>query len=124
MPALSVPDPLVRDPGALAERIADQLRGHPAVAGLHGGPFGSICSYLPGQQVVGVRIDPDRMVVQVAVVLWLDAPLPQLAAELRSRVAAVAGPVAVDVTIADVIPAPRRADPAGAPVLAARLATG
>lgn len=116
MPATPAPDLLAGDPGALAERIAAQVRGHPAVACLHAGPFGSICSYLPGRRVVGVRIGPDPAVVQVAVVLWLGAPLPELVAELRSRVRAMTGPVAVDVTVAEVIPAPRRADPAAVPV--------
>lgn len=124
MPATSIPEPLAGDPGALPERIADQIREHPAVVGLHGGPFGSICSYLPGRRVVGVRIDPDRAAVQVGVVLWLSAPLPQLVTELRSRVTAVAGPIAVDVTVADVIPAPSRSDPASTPVPGGGIATG
>jgi hypothetical protein len=120
---MSSPEPLAGDPGVLAERIAERIREHPAVAGLHGGPFGSICSYLPGRRVVGVRVDVDHAAVQVAVVLRPSAPLPQLVAELRSWVTAVTGPVRIDVTVADIIAALIHADPASAPVPAGGSAT-
>lgn len=89
------------DPGVLAEAIADRVREHPSVVGMHGGPFGTVASLLPGRRVVGVRIDEADGSVQLSVVVRLGDPLPQVVADLRRRVTAVAGPVPVDVTIAD-----------------------
>jgi len=53
--------------------------------------------------VVGVRLPlADTDPVQIAVVARLGVPLTRLADELGAAVAAVLGPVAVDVTVADV----------------------
>ncbi|MGH3980599.1 MAG: hypothetical protein ACRDRZ_16645 [Pseudonocardiaceae bacterium] len=98
MPA---PDSRAPDPAVLAEVIAERILEHPAVAALHGGPFGTVASYLPGRRVVGVLVDGTDGSVQLSVVLRPVAPLPQVIADLRRRVAAVAGPVPVDVTVAD-----------------------
>jgi hypothetical protein len=76
---------------------------HPGVARLSGGAFGTVASYLPGRRVVGVRLPlDDGDPVQIAVVARMGVPLPRLADELGAAVAAVLGPVAVDVTVADV----------------------
>lgn len=98
---MPIPDARACDPGLLAEAIADRVREHPSVAGLHGGPFGTVTSYLPGRKVVGVRIDEADGSVQLSVVARLGVPLPQVVAELRDWVTTVAGPVPVDITIAD-----------------------
>lgn len=98
MPA---PDTRTPDPAVLAEVIAQRVAEHPSVAGLDGGPFGTVASYLPGRRVVGVRVDETDGSVQLAVVLRLGDPLPQVVAELRQRVTGVAGPVPVDVLVAD-----------------------
>ena len=93
---------MAQDP-ALAEAVAAAVLAHPGVARLSGGPFGTIASYLPGRRVVGVRLpleDTDR--VEIAVVARMGMPLPLLADELGAAVVAVVGPVAVDVTVADV----------------------
>lgn len=79
------------------------MLAHPAVVRMSGGAFGTVASYLPGRRVVGVRLplaetDP----VELAVVARLGVPLPRLAEELGAAVVAVLGPVAVDVTVADV----------------------
>jgi uncharacterized alkaline shock family protein YloU len=96
-----VSDP-VRDP-ALAEAVAAAVLAHPGVVRMSGGAFGSIASYLPRRRVLGVRLplaetDP----VEIAVVARLGVPLPRLAEELGAAVVAVLGPVAVDITVADV----------------------
>lgn len=93
------------DPAALAEVIAARVAEHPAVAGLHGGPFGTVASYLPGRRVVGVAVDETDGSVELAVVARLDIPLPELVADLRRCVSALAGPVAVHVLIADIVAA-------------------
>ena len=87
----------------LAEAVAAAVLAHPGVARLSGGPFGTIASYLPGRRVVGVRLPlEDNDPVEIAVVARMGMPLPLLADELGAAVVAVVGPVAVDVTIADV----------------------
>ena len=96
-----VSDP-VRDP-ALAEAVAAAVLAHPGVVRMSGGAFGTVASYLPRRRVIGVRLplaetDP----VEIAVVARLGVPLPRLAEELGAAVVAVLGPVAVDVTVADV----------------------
>lgn len=98
-PAPDSPDP---DPGVLAEAIAARVAEHPGVTALHGGPFGTVASYLPGRRVVGVVVDETDGSVQLAVVARLGTPLPELTADLRRWVSALTGPVAVHVLVADV----------------------
>ena len=86
---------------ALADAIAQRVLDHPAVAHLHGGPFGTVASYLPGRRVVGVRLDETDGSVDLSVVLWVGVPLRQAVADLRRVVVEVAGPVTVNVTVAD-----------------------
>ena len=88
-------------PAALADAIAQRVLDHPAVAHLHGGPFGTVASYLPGRRVVGVRVDETDGLVDLSVVLWVGVPLRQAVADLRRVVVEVAGPVVVNVTVAD-----------------------
>jgi hypothetical protein len=93
---------VAQDP-ALADAVAAAVLAHPGVARLSGGAFGTIASYLPGRRVLGVRLPlEDTDPVQIAVVARMGVPLPRLAEELGAAVAAVVGPVAVDVTVADV----------------------
>ncbi|MBV9922166.1 MAG: hypothetical protein JOY78_15115, partial [Pseudonocardia sp.] len=93
---------MAQDP-ALAEAVAEAVLAHPGVARMSGGAFGTIASYLPRRRILGVRLplsetDP----VEIAVVARMGIPLPRLAEELGAAVVAVLGPVAVDVTVADV----------------------
>jgi hypothetical protein len=67
-------------------------------------------SYLPGRRVLGVRVAGPDEPVEVAAVVRLAIPLPQLARELTAVVRGVLGPVRVDVTFCDVVE-----DPAAAP---------
>ncbi|WP_308190936.1 hypothetical protein [Pseudonocardia terrae] len=108
----------------LPERVAAAVLSHPAVARLDGGPFGSVASYLPGRRVIGVRADePDEAhggsaagPVEVSVVVRWPAgvSLPVLAGEIAALVRDVAGERPVDVTVADLVPAPGPADARGA----------
>lgn len=97
----------------LARRVAELVAAHPAVVRLDGGIFGAVGTYLPGHRLVGVRVDEHGGPVEVAVVLSLAAPIPEVVAQLRARVAAVAGGRPVDVTVSDVVAGP---DPQGGPV--------
>ena len=96
----------------LAVRIADTVLAHPAVAGLHAGPFGVIASYLPGRRVDGVRIADDGSAVDVAIIVDLAAlepgrPIPVVAQQLRTAIRELTGNARVDVLIVDLVPAQR-----------------
>jgi len=93
---------VAQDP-ALTEAVAAAVLAHPGVVRLSGGAFGTVASYLPGRRVVGVRLPlEDGDPVQIAVIARMGVPLPRLADELGAAVVEVLGPVAVDVTVADV----------------------
>lgn len=94
------PSPGRGEPGAAD--VAAALLAHPAVARLDGGQFGTVASYLPGRRVVGVRLGEP---VEIGVVVHLGRPLPALADELAAVVHGVLGPVRVEVTFCDVVPA-------------------
>lgn len=85
----------------LADRLGAAVLGHPAVVRLDGGPFGTVATALPGRRVVGVVVGAGNT-VEVSVVLSARRPIPEVAAEVREQVRAVAGPVAVDVHVSAV----------------------
>ncbi len=91
------------DPAALAERVAAAVAAHPAVAGLHGGPYGAVATWLPGRKLVGVRIGVGDEPVEVAVVLHSDQPIPGVVRALRREVSGLCGGAAVDITVADIV---------------------
>ena len=91
-----------RDPAALAQCVAATVLAHPGVAGLHGGPFNAVATHLPGSRLVGVRIGAGAEPVELAVVLWLERPIPEVVAGLRATVSRICGGAAVDITVADV----------------------
>lgn len=90
------------DTAALAEQLAEAIRDHPSVLRLAGGDFGMITTPLPGRRVTGVRVPDSDEPIEIAVVLRLDRPLADTAADLRARAVAVAGQRQVDITVADV----------------------
>lgn len=101
-PAMTdVPKP--PDPVELAERVAAAVAAHPAVAGLHGGVYGSVTTYLPGRKLVGVRVGEGDEPVEVAVVLRSDRPIPETVRSLRREVSRLCGGAAVDITVADIV---------------------
>jgi hypothetical protein len=89
------------EPASPAEVIAAAVLAHPEVARLHGGPFGTVATYLPRRRVTGVRLGEHDDWAELAVVLRAGRPLPVVADELRAAVRTVAGPIQVDVIIAD-----------------------
>lgn len=94
------------DPSTRVAEVAAAVLAHPGVARLDGGPFGTVASHLPGRRrVVGVRIGVGDEPVELAVVARLGTPLPRLADELGAAVRGVLGPVAVEVTVCDVVAA-------------------
>jgi hypothetical protein len=96
-----VPSP--PDPVALAERVAAAVTAHPAVAGLHGGIYGSVTTYLPGRKLVGVRIGVGDEPVEVAVVLRAEQPIPDVVRSLRREVSRICDGAVVDITVADIV---------------------
>jgi hypothetical protein len=116
------PAPSGPEADALAERVAAAVLAHPSVARLHGGRYNDVATHLAAGRLVGVRIGggPGEP-VEVAVVLWLDRPIPDVVAGLRATVSALCGGRRVDITVADVAtdddaPEPEPAHPSGAGV--------
>lgn len=83
-PAVVGPAPVARDADALAEPVAAAVLACPSVAGLSGGPFGTVGTYLPGRRVTGVRITDDEVTIHVVARL---VPLRRIEAEVRTAVA-------------------------------------
>ncbi|HEX5494734.1 MAG TPA: hypothetical protein VFX70_09200 [Mycobacteriales bacterium] len=69
------------------------------VAGLSGGPAGTVASYLPGRRVVGVRVGDGAVAVHV--VGAYGPPVARIGAEVRAAVAPLSGGRAVDVVVED-----------------------
>lgn len=95
-------EPTPTGAAVLAERVAAAVTAHPEVAGLHGGRFGDITTYLPGRRLSGVRIGAEGEPVQVGVVLHPIRPIPEVVRLLRRDVSALCGGAAVDITVADI----------------------
>ena len=81
------------------------------VAGLDGGLYHEVATYLPGRTVDGVAVDGGRVRVQVRVA-W-GAVIPQLAVRVRAVLAPLTGARPVDVLVADVDDPPGWSPPAG-----------
>ncbi len=82
-----------------AERIAEAVRGAPAVVELSGGSLGGIGTYLPGRRVIGVQLHD--AVVEVHVVGRYGSSVSEIAAQVRCAVAPLARDRRVDVTVED-----------------------
>lgn len=99
---------MTTDAGAVGaeavEAIAAAVLASPAVAGLHGGRFTTIASYLPGRRVVGVAVTPSE--ITVGVVGHYPNTVAQVAAQVRAAVATVVPGVAVTVAVEDIDIAP------------------
>ncbi|GLZ48923.1 hypothetical protein Acsp06_51080 [Actinomycetospora sp. NBRC 106375] len=76
--------PVARDLDALAEPVAAAVLACPGVAGLSGGPYGTVGTYLPGRRVTGVQITDHEITVRIVARL---APLRRIEAEVRAAVA-------------------------------------
>jgi hypothetical protein len=96
--------------GIDVDAVAAAVRSCAAVDDLCSGAWGGVVSYLPGRQVVGVRVARDHVVVSVRS-RW-GVPAADLARQVRAVLAALAGGRRVDVIVADVAdPAPAAAEP-------------
>jgi uncharacterized alkaline shock family protein YloU len=105
------------DPSVLAELVADAVTAHPSVVRLDGGTFGTVATFLPARRLVGVHVGRPGEPVEIAVVLRLDRPIPDVVASLRTTVRALCDGSPVDVTVSDIeLPgAPDPDDDAGLP---------
>jgi hypothetical protein len=90
----------------VAATVAAVVRTCPAVAGLHGGRYGEVATYLPGHAVVGVRVsDAD---VDVHVVGRYPASINEISRQVRAAVGTVVADRHVSVTVEDLAaPEPR-----------------
>ncbi|MDT0260472.1 hypothetical protein [Jatrophihabitans lederbergiae] len=86
------------------DSVAAAVRACPGVDDLAAGRLASVATYLPGRQVAGLRVEPDRVTVQVRG-RW-NVPVAEVASEIRAALAPLVGTRVVDVALADV------ADPA------------
>ena len=90
-------EPTAPDP----DQVVALARSVAGVADLTGGAFGSAATYLPGRRVLGVRIDDDFLSVHL--VVTLERPIPDVAADVRRALAAASGGRRIDVLIEDVV---------------------
>ncbi|MFC4112383.1 Asp23/Gls24 family envelope stress response protein [Nonomuraea zeae] len=94
---------MIGEPGTAtseAQAIADRVLACAGVAGLSGGRFGTVATYLPGERLLGVSVS--GAAIEIAIVATLDRPLPETAAEVRRTVLGLAGDRRVDVRIDDI----------------------
>lgn len=91
------------DSFTLADRLAREVEAHPSVVRLDDRSF--VATYLPGRRIDGIRAGDRGDPVDVAVVLRLDRPLPEVIDEVRARAVTVAGDVPVNIAVADAVPA-------------------
>jgi len=118
-PGPAVPEAAVVD-GVNVDAVAAAVLGCAGVAGLDGGRFGEVASYLPGRKVPGVVVSGGRVTVQIRS-RWA-VPMPDLAALVTVALAPLTGSRPVDVVIADIDDppgTPEHPTAAGGPDLAA-----
>ncbi|WP_328309709.1 hypothetical protein [Actinomycetospora sp. NBC_00405] len=99
-PAGSVAAPIARDVDALAEPVAAAVLACPSVAGLSGGPFGTVGTYLPGRRVTGVQITDTEVTIRIVARL---APLRRIEAEVRAAVAPLVSGLPVHLGVDDLV---------------------
>ena len=81
------------------EAVATAVLACPHVAALSAGTVEEIATYLPGRRVQGIRSDEGSLEIHV-VARW-GTPLPEVGAEVRRAVGALAGGRSVTVAIED-----------------------
>ena len=82
------------------EAVAAAALGSPLIAGLTGGRFGEVATYLPGRRILGVR-EADGT-VEIHVVAKWGRPLPEVADVVRQAVAAHTDGTPVAVFVDDI----------------------
>ena len=118
-PGSPVPQAAVID-GVNVDAVAAAVLECAGVAGLDGGQFGEVTSYLPGRKVPGVVVSGGRVRVQIRS-QWA-VPAPDLAALVTEVLTPLTGRSPVDVMIADIDDppaAPEHKTAVGRPDLAA-----
>jgi hypothetical protein len=86
--------------GVDVDALAAALGACPSVVRVGSGRPGAVATYLPGRRVTGVRLEADRIAVEL-VARW-QCPVATVASEVRQAVAAFAPGRRVDVTITDI----------------------
>lgn len=81
------------------EAVATAVLACPHVASLSAGTVEEIATYLPGRRVQGIRADEQSLEIHV-VARW-GTPLPEVGAEVRRAVGALAGGRSITVAIED-----------------------
>lgn len=84
-----------------ADQIAAAVRACPQVAGLHGGRFGEVATYLSGRQVAGVQITPSGVFVHL--VARYPADITELDTVVRAALAPLIVDVALNVVVEDLL---------------------
>lgn len=93
-------DPVSAGLAVVAERVVQAVASCPAVAGLSGGPYSTVATYLPGRTLLGVAVRAGE--VEVCVTVWYKLALAAAAQQVRDAVAAVTPGRTVNVIIGDV----------------------
>lgn len=88
---------------SVADRIAAAVLACPLVAGLHGGQFGEVATYLPGRRVPGVRLSATEVAVHL--VGRYPAPVAEIDQQVRAAVAPFLAGLPLMITIEDYAPA-------------------
>ena len=86
--------------GVDVDAVAVAVRGCPAVYDVAPAGLATVTTYLPGGRVSGIRVDYDRVVVQVRS-RW-PATASELARQVRDATAQLVWPRRVDVDILDI----------------------
>lgn len=95
-----------------ADRVAEVARSVDGVVDLSGGPLGGAATYLPGRRVVGVRVSDDHLAVHL--VVTLERPVRDVAADVRRALQEAFGGRTIDVVVEDVSTAKDDDEPAAA----------
>lgn len=84
-----------------ADRIAAAVLACPSVAGLHGGRFGEVATYLPGRRVTGVRITPTGLSVHL--IARYPATITEVDTAVRAALAPQIGALTLTVAVEDIV---------------------
>ncbi|HEY3672799.1 MAG TPA: Asp23/Gls24 family envelope stress response protein [Acidimicrobiia bacterium] len=86
--------------GVDLDAVSAAVRSCPAVEDLDGGATGSVVTYLPGRQILGLRVDRRRLTIQVRG-RW-GVPVAELARQVTSAVAGLARGRRIDIVVSDI----------------------
>lgn len=93
--------------GVDLDAIAAAVRGCAGVDDLDAGTIGSAASYLPGRRIAGLRVEDERVTVQVRA-RW-GVPIPDTGRQIQSALATLVGSRKLDVVVSDVADPPSEA---------------